>query len=66
MIVFRSEDDGTLYAADHVDIDPATGQAEGYTRYELDDTIILTAEQVLGGYGDVGELLGRAGVMRRT
>lgn len=65
IIVFRSEDDGALYPEYAVDVDPATGQAEGYSRNEVPDTFTLTAEQILGCYGDIGELLYRAEIMKK-
>ena len=64
MKVYQSEDNGELYRESEVDVDPATGQAEGYIQKELPDTFTLTAEQVLGGYNDLSNILSREGILK--
>jgi hypothetical protein len=67
VIVYRSDDNGELYRETEVDdIDPVTKQAPNFTRYEVDDTFTLNAAQCLGRYGDLGEILLAAKVMRRV
>lgn len=65
MIVYASEDDGALYHESIIDVDPVTKQAEGYRRYEIPDTITLSAEQCLGSYGAIVEILARANQIQK-
>lgn len=67
-IVYWSEDNGELSLPEHVDItDPKSEPTpSGYVKYEIDDKFTLKPEQVIGSYGQVSEILIRAGVMRRV
>jgi len=67
MILYRSDDNGEFYRETEVDdIDPVTKQASGFSRWELNDTVTLKAQQFLGRYGDLLEILMAAGVIRRA
>jgi len=60
--VYASEDDGALYLPEWVpDLDPETGQASGYTQYEIPETVTLTAAQCCGRYGEITEILAASG-----
>lgn len=65
-IVYASEDNDTLYLESEVDYDSVTKIALGYTRYEILDTIKLTAEQCCGSYGSIVEILLKANQMKQT
>lgn len=65
-IVYCSEDDGTLYPESAVDFDPTTKVAFNYVRYEISETITLTAKQICGGYGDIANILVREGILKKT
>lgn len=57
VLVYKSEDDGALYLPEWIDADPETGEARGYVRYEIPETVTLTAAQCCGHYGEITELL---------
>lgn len=65
MIVYKSEDDGTLYKESEVYIDSETKEAIGYTKFNLIDSFTFTAELCLGHYGSITELLLNAGVLTK-
>lgn len=66
MTVYASDDDGTLYGAEEVDVNPSTGLADGYTRYEIQDEFVLTASQCIGHYGSLVEILSAAGKLTKA
>lgn len=61
MILYKSDDDGTLYPASAVDEIRDDGSARGFRRVVVPDEVTLTAEQCCYGYGNIVELLLRAG-----
>jgi hypothetical protein len=60
--IYASDEDHALYSKDEVDFDPVSEKAEGYSRFAIPESFTLTAEQVLGHYGDILEILVAAGV----
>jgi hypothetical protein len=67
MIVYWYGGNGQLYPPSVVDHDPVTGAPDsgGYIRYEIPDTVTLTAAQCLGSE-NVLEVLLRAGQAKRV
>jgi len=69
MIVYRSDDAGTLYSSELIlsenIVNDTKGNVSGFTQFEIEDKFELTANQCLGHYADITEILLDAGKMRK-
>jgi hypothetical protein len=62
--LYVSTDDGSLYKASHLDESDLNNE-NLFWKIEVPDVITLTPEQLCGGYGQIVEILIKAGVAKK-